>query len=410
MTAPTTPATPDEVERLLSGRTRDIRLGPELMGAFRDRSFKQSSKIIRAWMIWVILLDILSVVSSLLLLPHSAALAMLGPALLLPPAAAMVFAVWSRRHPDSILDTALVAGMSAILLAVALMGYAAGGEFLERYLSIMLFVAVTAVIIFNVPQWVTHAIAGIGLLIYLVFQLAHPQIGTASAISAFLFFASGVTSTVVARRTMSILAHRTFLLELRDARRVSELASTNAKLEHLSRTDPLTGLSNRRHTGVVLADLFGPARNRRPPLALLMCDIDCFKPLNDRLGHLEGDRALIQVAEIIAASVHPDRDHVSRFGGEEFLIVLTAVNADEALAIAERIRRKVMNARIANPDSSAAKVVTVSIGIATEAEHPGSSATELQQLADAALYAAKSHGRNRVEIATSAGKHLSAAR
>lgn len=407
MTAKSNPATPDDVERLLSGRTRDIRLSPALVRAFRDRSFKQTSKIIRAWMVWVIVLDVLAILSSLLLLPREATLAMLGPALLIPPAASLVFLVWSRRRANGVLDAALVAGMFVILLAVAMMGHLAGGEFQERYLSIMLFVAVTAVIIFNVPQWVTYVIAGMGLTLYLLFQLAHSDIGIASAFSAFLFFASGVTSTVVARRTMSILAHRTFLLELRDARRVAELASTNAKLERLSRTDPLTGLSNRRHTGAVLAELFGPDRAGRPPVALLMCDLDCFKALNDRLGHLEGDRALAQVAQIIAASVHPQRDHVSRFGGEEFLIVLTDVTADQACAIAEAIRGRVEAAGIANPGSSAGTMTTVSIGVASEADHPGCNATDLQQAADAALYRAKSQGRNRVARATPADRGLS---
>ncbi len=138
-----------------------------------------------------------------------------------------------------------------------------------------------------------------------------------------------------------------------------------------------------------------------------MCDLDCFKALNDRLGHLEGDRALAQVAQIIAASVHPQRDHVSRFGGEEFLIVLTDVTADQACAIAEAIRGRVEAAGIANQGSSAGKMTTVSIGVASEADHPGCNATDLQQAADAALYRAKSQGRNRVARATPADRDLS---
>jgi len=389
----------DDVERLLSGRTRDIRLSPALMDAFRERSFKQTSKIIRAWMVWVVLLDVLAMVSNLILLPTTEAMAMLGPALLIPPAAALVFWAWSRDAITVALDAYLVAGMFVILLAVALMGFAAGGEFQERYVSVMLFVAVTAVIIFNVASWATLLMAGMGLAIYLSFQLANPNVSTASAISGFLFFASGVASTVVARRTMSILAHRTFLLELRDARRVAELANANAKLEQLSRTDPLTGLSNRRYMEAISAELFAAEPSKRGPLAFLMCDIDCFKALNDRQGHLEGDRALVQVASIIARSVDPERDYVSRFGGEEFLVLLTNVTPVQAVARAELIRRKVKEAGLINPGSSAADVVTLSIGVAAESDHSGTTATELQHAADIALYSAKRRGRNRVERA-----------
>lgn len=389
----------EEVDRLLSGRTRDIRLSSELQARFRERSFKQTSKIIRAWMIWVIVLDVLAMIVNLLLLPREPAVAMLGPALLMPPAALAVYLAWARKLPFAALDAVLTLGMLAILLSVALMSYVAGDELQERYLSVMLFVAVTAIIIFNVPQSVTYAISGAGLALYLVFQLAHPALGTASAFAAFLFFASGVTATVVARQTMTILAHRTFLLELRDARRVAELASANAKLEQLSRTDPLTGLSNRRHSDDVLAMLFDRDRPSTSSLALLMCDIDCFKALNDRLGHLEGDKALAAVARTITRSVRP-KDHVARFGGEEFLVVLVDVNAQEAQSIAQDIRLGVEALKLANPGSSAGPVLTISIGVAAEVDHPGCTASELHRAADAALYHAKSQGRNRVALAS----------
>lgn len=408
MSQPDHRSTTDEVDHLLSGRTRDIRLSPQLLVAFRQRSFKQTSKIIRSWMVWVVVLDLLAVVSNWLLLPRDAALAMLVPALLIPPAAALVYIFWSRRLPFVLLDYVLMAGMMVILLAVALMGYAAGPELQERYLSIMLFVGVTAVIIFAVPQLVTQTIAGIAMGLYLFFQLAHPSIGIASAVSAFLFFASGVASTVVARRTMTILAHRTFLLELRDARRVAELAATNAQLERLSRTDALTGLPNRRYIDEVLATLFGPERSQRRPIAMLMCDIDCFKSLNDRLGHLEGDKALAAVSNAIASVLHP-QNHLARFGGEEFIVVLVDVTADEAQAAAEIIRESVQALGIPNPGSSAAPVVTVSIGAVAERDFPGFTATQLQQAADEALYLAKYRGRNRVVRQPEPAKVLSLA-
>lgn len=391
----------DEAERLLAGRTRDIRLSHSLAKAFRERSFKQTSKIIRSWMAWVLLLDALAMATNLLLLPAPAAQAMLLPALLIPPAAGLVYLVWSRRRPELVLNGSLTAGVFVILLSVALMGVAAGGEFQERYLSIMLFVAVAAIIIFNVPAWVTRTIAAGSLLLYLAFQLAQPTVSTSGAISAFLFFASGVTATVVARRTATILAQRTFLLELRDARRADELERSNARLQELSRTDPLTGLPNRRHIGEILAQLAARQASEQTSTAMLMCDIDCFKALNDELGHGAGDRALAEVAAALSRSVRAGLDHVARYGGEEFLIVLTDVVVDEALIIAERIRENVQALHLPNPKSHVAPEVTVSIGIAREAALTSGGVIDLRNAADAALYEAKKGGRNQVALARS---------
>lgn len=386
----------EEAARLLSGRTRDIRLRGALAQAFQERSFKQTSKIIRSWMAWVVVLDGLAMGTNLLLLPHEASNAMLIPALLIPPVAGTVYIVWLRRRSRLVLYTTLTLGMFGIMLSVSLMGFMAGIEYQERYLDIMLFVAVAAIIIFNVPRWVTHAIAAGGLLLYLAFQLANPLISNAGALSAFVFFASGVTATVVARRTMLILSQRTFLLELRNARNAEELAQANARLEELSRTDPLTGLPNRRHMEEVVERLFESPAAERQRIAMLMCDIDCFKALNDELGHGAGDWSLVEVAKALARSIRAGQDHVARYGGEEFLIVLTDVTFDDAVAAAERIRANVEALSLPNPKSSVMPELTISIGVAVEGCGSGSSSESLQKAADAALYGAKKAGRNRV--------------
>lgn len=388
------PAHIEEAKRLLNGRTRDIRLSQGLYRAFRDRSFKQTSKIVRSWMSWVILLDALAMATNLVLLPRAAATAMLVPAALIPPAAVFVHWIWSQRRPDRVLDYGLCAGLFVIFAAVSLMGVAAGGEFQERYLSIMLFVAVSAITIFSVPMQVTLIIAVAGMAIYLVLQSLNPALSVPSAVSAFLFFASGVAATVVARQTTTILAQRTFLLELRDAGRANELIAMNGRLETLSKTDPLTGLPNRRDMDERLATL--PAGPPGAPLsmAVLMCDIDHFKGLNDLLGHAEGDRCLIDVGRAIAETLRPTRDYVARFGGEEFLILLTGVTPQQASAVAERVRRKIAALRLPNPGSPLGGIVTISIGVAATSHCTPGLAPQLILEADRALYAAKHLGRN----------------
>jgi len=155
--------------------------------------------------------------------------------------------------------------------------------------------------------------------------------------------------------------------------------------------DSLTGLYNR----VSLADAFGRLlafddRNVVPQLAALMIDIDHFKRINDTLGHPTGDRTLQHAARSITASVRPS-DLTFRFGGEEFLVLLSNVDNAIAVAAAERIRGNVANPADEYPN------VTVSVGIALR--RPGEQQESLISRADRALYQAKSNGRDRVEVA-----------
>lgn len=391
-----------EAERLLGGRTRDIRLSPELMRAFRDRSFKQTSKIVRSWMIWVILLDILAMGTNLLLLPREAAVAMLPPAAFIPPAALLVHRIWRRRRPDWVLDYGLLTGLIVILVAVGMMGMLAGGEFQERYLSVMLFVAISAIIIFNAPLKIPVIVAVSCMAIYLVLQLLNPALSAYSTVSAFLFFASGIAAMVVARRTITILAQRTFLLEVRDADRAQELITINARLERLSKTDALTGLPNRRYMDETLASLSAVPQERETAIAVLLCDIDYFKRLNDHLGHAEGDRCLVSIGRVIAEALRPSQDHLARIGGEEFLVVLPGVTPAQAVAIAERLRQRVAALGLPNPKSPIGGIATISVGVAAKGAGAVGTMEQLTVEADEALYAAKAKGRNRVELSAKA--------
>lgn len=382
-----------EADRLLSARTRDIRLGGAALEAFRRRTSKNSATVIRSWMMWVAVLDVLMLAISALLLPAGTAAALIGPtALMLPFALGAAYALQSSRFCRS-MYWSLVAAMSGILLSVCLMGVAAGDLLLERYLNIMLFVATTAIVIFNIPFSQTFAIAAIALAFYLCFQIGFAGSDAGTALSGFIFFASGLGATVVARRTMNILAHKSFLLELRDRKRLAELARTNLRLDRLSKTDGLTGAANRYFLQERSRELWASDS----PVAVLMCDIDEFKALNDHLGHVEGDRCLVEVAQIIAECTRPATDCVARYGGEEFLVLMPRANEAEALAVAERIRRAVAVANLPNPRSRVKPTVTVSVGVALRSPEGASiSYDEVQKRADTALYAAKRSGRNRV--------------
>lgn len=382
-----------EVSRLLSGRTRDIRFSGVISAAFRHRAWRHAASVIRSWMIWVVLIDVFMLLLNLYLLPRAVALAMIAPAVAIVPAALGVALAWSKPHSEAVLGSALMLGMLVILVSVCWMGVAAGEALLDRYLHIMLFVAITAIVIFSVPFIQTVAIAVMAMALYLGFQFTFADADPGIALAGFLFFGSGVGATVFARRTMNILAHKSFLFELRDRQRLAELAETNRRLERLSKIDGLTGAANRHLMRERMDELWG----RKGKVALLMCDIDDFKALNDHLGHQEGDRCLVEVARIITACTRSDVDCVARYGGEEFLILLPDASESDALAVAERIRRKVAAAGLPNPRSRVRPTVSISIGVAfAETETESHSSETIQKRADTALYHAKRAGRDRV--------------
>ncbi|WP_245423976.1 sensor domain-containing diguanylate cyclase [Methylovirgula sp. 4M-Z18] len=387
-----------EVEQLLNGRTRDIRLEGELLRLFQERSWSRTAKIIRSWMIWVIFIDVITLGLNAILLPKAAALSMVAPACILPPAALATAFLWRKPGADKLQITILLAGMFFILLSVALVGVNAGGEFYERHLNIMLFVAVSAIIIFAIPMAATGIIAAMALGLYLFFQIRNPAMAMGSSEAATLFFTAGIVATMVSRRTITILAQKAFLLELRDKSRVAELADANARLELLARTDSLTGIANRRWMMEMLNRLWNADVAGMAGVAVLMCDIDHFKALNDSLGHGEGDRCLVKVVGIIQSNLRGSHDHVARYGGEEFLVVLPDITEEEAIEVATQIRESVETASLPNPASGVSPCVTVSIGVSHVESIQMATPEQIQSQADKALYRAKESGRNRVVL------------
>jgi diguanylate cyclase (GGDEF)-like protein len=158
-------------------------------------------------------------------------------------------------------------------------------------------------------------------------------------------------------------------------------------------TDGLTGLPNKRAVTDTLKRMFAEASTTESPLALLLLDLDHFKNVNDQRGHAVGDQVLANVGAVLRGVLR-SRDFAGRNGGEEFAILLPNTEIEGALLIAERVRATV--AEISLPGTNVA--VTVSIGVAVFPDH-ASTADRLERLADAALYTAKRHGRNRVELA-----------
>jgi diguanylate cyclase (GGDEF)-like protein len=181
-------------------------------------------------------------------------------------------------------------------------------------------------------------------------------------------------------------------LESLVADRTLQLEKVNKQLKINSETDYLTNISNRRFYERRLSENIATAKRNETYLALLMIDIDDFKAYNDEYGHDIGDIAICNVAESIANSLQRDTDLVSRFGGEEFVVLLPATDTETALAIAEKIRMNIKGLSIKH-DGSNTSVVTVSIGIEALKGNELNN-KKLLKNSDIALYVAKNSGKD----------------
>lgn len=185
-------------------------------------------------------------------------------------------------------------------------------------------------------------------------------------------------------------------LEERVEQRTLELQIANEHLEELSATDSLTGIANRRRFDDVLAAEWARAARQQHALAIGLLDIDYFKQYNDHYGHQQGDECLRRVAAAFKAQLQRGGDLVARWGGEEFVFIAPAVDADQALTIAHGVCEAIEALQLPHAKSPRG-ILTVSIGVAAWMPLAGEAPQALLHAADQALYRAKQLGRNRVE-------------
>jgi len=171
------------------------------------------------------------------------------------------------------------------------------------------------------------------------------------------------------------------------------LENSNARLEHLSTTDGLTGLANRRAFDDCLKSEWQRSTRNQQPLSMLMIDIDFFKLYNDHYGHLAGDACLRQMAAILFDCAQRSGELVARYGGEEFAMLLPSADAEAAVIVAQRCLNELAKARIPHAMSQVSPWLTCSIGLATVVAGKELTPETLVQSADEALYRVKSAGR-----------------
>ena len=172
----------------------------------------------------------------------------------------------------------------------------------------------------------------------------------------------------------------------------------NDMLEKLSMYDALTNIRNRRYFDETFEKTFSEIKRDKKSLAVLMIDIDFFKPYNDNYGHGQGDETLRKVAKALEKTIKRASDFVARYGGEEFVILLKDINKDGVEAVANNLLNAIRELKITHEFSKIEKYVTVSIGVSYYNSSSDITKLELLLKADETLYNVKNSGRNNFAI------------
>lgn len=233
------------------------------------------------------------------------------------------------------------------------------------------------------------------VFLFMLYEYYHPnylyQVPTGAALIKYYLFVVPICQ--VAFVVLSLVIAKSYI------GKQEMLTKKNDELESLMRIDALTGLFNKQYLNEQVKISMSFSRRMKASMAVLVIDIDFFKNYNDIYGHINGDKCLVRVAEILSKSAMRDSDIVFRFGGEEFVILLNNTGTDKAKAVAQRLKFNINNAKIEHQASKIASYLTVSIGVCTYNGEENMTPDTLLHRADSALYLAKNSGRNRCESA-----------
>ncbi len=195
---------------------------------------------------------------------------------------------------------------------------------------------------------------------------------------------------------IGILASTFDRLLIQMGAQTTSLFEANKLLEKSSLTDALTGIANRRKFDLSFEQEWQQHLRRQEPLTMIMCDLDHFKLYNDTYGHDQGDSCLKIVAQVLSDSLHRPADLVSRYGGEEFALLLPNTDTEGGALIAANICKALIDKQIEHSSSPTSSVVTMSLGVATMIPEDKQDQDALLKSSDQALYKAKAQGRNQV--------------
>jgi diguanylate cyclase (GGDEF)-like protein len=372
------------VESLLETRPVRLRFPPAIETEFEQQMRSYRAGVVRSGAIPAAVIYNAFIVADILLMPDTILFAAFLHFCLVTPVIFLVGYGYGRIARPAFQEITAAAIPLLMVLQIMTIYSLNTNEASDHYQ----YLAIMVVVYMNVNQRLGSRFAIATTLTltstYLVFILAghsplHVQLVGASSMAAAGYL------TLMANMRMERDVRHAFLRRLKD-QLLREAAQSEAN------RDALTGLWNRRHLDEVSFAMWSRAEDGTMPVAVIMIDIDRFKPFNDHHGHQAGDDCLKAVADAIAAEMRTDSDVAVRYGGEEFLALLPGTEFGDAARTAERIRRAIEDLGVAHGSGG---VVTASFGVAA-----GSMSTHslsaLISAADAALYAAKHNGKNQV--------------
>lgn len=259
------------------------------------------------------------------------------------------------------------------------------------YLIAVISVAIT-------PIFEPHVLCFVYLAVHTLFLIALPHFQE----SAQLIYGNSVNTTtfVITSWAISYMRYKKQVEDFMNKKTIlrkneelklmnMQLQEANDKLEMLSKTDGLTGITNRYSFETVIRDDWNRCKQHSIPLSLIMIDIDYFKEYNDNYGHQAGDRCIKLIAELLTVYANEPTYKVARYGGDELVVVLPHTDKENALSLAEQFRKGVEEKNVPHLYSDAAKHVTISLGINTIIPSDEVSIEEFIRNTDKALYKAK---------------------
>ncbi len=383
------------IEEELSRKFIPLRFPPKLEKTFREFNFRNNLGFMRSSLILGFLFYASFGALDYIAYPYIfRKLWMLRLTVGLPVIFISILVLYRARR-DEVAQTAFAISILAAGLSILAMILLASHDLTQRYYTGLIIVIYYGYVVSGMRFWYATFAGSAITLAYIITALffmrpASTFLGT----NLFFLIASNFTG-MVGNFLMEISRRKDFLQSALLSFQRKELEAANRELKRLSDTDALTGLANRRYLEEFLQREWKRAMRHKYPITLLMIDIDYFKKYNDSLGHQAGDRCLVRLAEVLKGFERRPGDLAARFGGEEFVVVLSGTDGEGAREIAEQIRRRVYNLRIKHPFSDVSEYVTVSIGGASLTPTPQNSKEELIELADGAMYMAKARGRNR---------------
>jgi diguanylate cyclase (GGDEF)-like protein len=315
--------------------------------------------------------------------------------------ATLILVEWQYRHetPAAYMDLTC-----AVALVVAYVGWlfsAITTEYTHTISYYLVFGAIfmmSANLFFSFRFSFSLLVSGFMLFASLFVLVNWFPLDSVYQLSFGVFYISCFVFTSYVNWRLNRERYNVFLNALEAKLQHAEATERGKALLRLSRTDPLTGLDNRRAIDERLRELWDGWQHQGQTFAAMLIDVDFFKRFNDCYGHQQGDQALVMVAEALQARMRPGVT-IGRYGGEEFIVLAALENGDEAIELAEDLRMTVQNLALRHQQRrDGMDIVTVSIGAAIARQHTGSKLEKIIHEADRALYLAKATGRNCVKL------------